>query len=117
MRTSDDMDIRNRVKVKTLSGGERRDSCYFHGVVFRKNVARRKMPTNLKHPRVLLLSCPLEYDREDMRLTSLESLWAAEEEYIRIQVSKIIALQPNIVIVEKTVSGLDILVLCCSINR
>jgi len=99
------MDIRAYVKIKTLPGGKRQDSNYFQGVGFRKNVARRTMPTYLKHPRVLLLSCALEYDREEMRMTSLENLGAAEEEYIRNQVKKIITLQPNIVIVEKTVSG------------
>ena len=41
------MDLRQFVKIKALEGGQKQESEYVDGVVFRKNVAIRKMPTEV----------------------------------------------------------------------
>ena len=49
---------------------------------------------------------PSRYQRRDDRLSSLDTVLEQEHEYIQIQVAKILALKPDIVMVEKTVSRL-----------
>lgn len=44
------------------------------GVVFRKNVANRRMSIKLFNPRVLLLAGALEYQRVSNQLSSLDTL-------------------------------------------
>jgi hypothetical protein len=60
------------VQLKKVSGGSRSDSCIVGGVVCRKNLAHRAMPTRLTNPRILLLSCAIVYQRVEGRLMSLE---------------------------------------------
>ncbi|CAH2981492.1 unnamed protein product [Chilo suppressalis] len=96
---SSDIDIRNYVQVKKVSGGSLRDSCVVHGVVLTKNVAHRGMPQQISNPTVLLLDCSIAYQRVEGKLTSLEPVLLQEEQYLMRCAARIAALQPRVVLV------------------
>lgn len=102
----DDIDIRHYVKLKKAAGGSPSDTYYVSGVVFTKNVALRNMSRRLVEPRILLISFPLVYARQQQHFMSLEPVIAQEREYLRKLVGRIKALHPSILLVQKDVSGL-----------
>ncbi len=55
---------------------------------------------------ILLLSSAIDYQRVGSRLVSLEPLMMQENEYLKNAVAKIAAFQPDVLLVEKVVSGL-----------
>ncbi len=100
----DAMDISHYVKIKTVPGGSPSDCAYVDGVVFRKQLAHKRMRPVIDRPRVLLMSCALEYQRNDNRLSSLDVISKQEEEYLNIVATQIAQLKPDVVVVEKAVS-------------
>ncbi|KAH4352472.1 1-phosphatidylinositol-3-phosphate 5-kinase [Parastagonospora nodorum] len=102
----DDIDIRNYIKLKKIPGGKPRDTAYVSGVVFSKNVALRSMPRNILNPRLVIITFAIEYARHQTHFMSLEPVIAQEREYLRNLVSRIAALRPQVLLVERNVSGL-----------
>jgi 1-phosphatidylinositol-3-phosphate 5-kinase len=108
LHRGDDIDIRNYIKLKKIPGGKPRDTSYISGVVFTKNVALKSMPRNINHPRILIVSFAIEYARHQSHFMSLEPVIAQEREYLRNLVGRIAALRPNVLLVQRNVSGLAI---------
>ncbi|KAJ3173677.1 1-phosphatidylinositol-3-phosphate 5-kinase [Geranomyces variabilis] len=106
VRGGDFIDIRHYVKIKKIPGGLPSDSEYVCGVVCTKNVAHKKMLRTINQPKIMLLTFALEYQRVENQFLSLEPLLSQEREHLKILVSRVVALQPDIVLVEKTVSRL-----------
>ncbi|KAF2819943.1 hypothetical protein CC86DRAFT_374663 [Ophiobolus disseminans] len=102
----DDIDIRNYIKLKKIPGGKPRDTAYVSGVVFSKNVALRSMPRNILNPRIVIITFAIEYARHQTHFMSLEPVIAQEREYLRNLVSRIAALRPHVLLVQRNVSGL-----------
>ncbi|KAM7438945.1 hypothetical protein ABFA07_011646 [Porites harrisoni] len=102
----DDMDIREYVKFKKIPGGSKSDCEMISGVVFTKNIANKKMSSVLHHPRILVLSCAIDYQRNENRLACLDALIRQEYEFLKNFVARVVSLKPNILLVEKTVSRL-----------
>jgi 1-phosphatidylinositol-3-phosphate 5-kinase len=102
----DDIDIRNYIKLKKIPGGRPRDTAYVSGVVFSKNVALRSMPRNISNPRIIIITFAIEYARLQQHFMSLEPVIAQEREYLRNLVSRIAALRPQVLLVQRNVSGL-----------
>ncbi|KAL1611384.1 Mitochondrial distribution and morphology protein 12 [Nothophoma quercina] len=102
----DDIDVRNYIKLKKIPGGKPRDTAYVSGVVFTKNVALRSMPRNIPNPRIIIITFAIEYARHQSHFMSLEPVIAQEREYLRNLVSRIAALRPHVVLVQRNVSGL-----------
>ncbi|KAF2132028.1 hypothetical protein P153DRAFT_364481 [Dothidotthia symphoricarpi CBS 119687] len=102
----DDIDVRNYIKLKKIPGGRPRDTAYISGVVFTKNVALRSMPRNIPNPRIIIISFAIEYARHQAHFMSLEPVIAQEREYLRNLVSRIAALRPHVLLVQRNVSGL-----------
>ncbi|KAJ5551457.1 Zinc finger FYVE/PHD-type [Penicillium sp. DV-2018c] len=102
----DDMDIRHYVKLKKIPGGRPGDTSYVSGLVFTKNLALKGMPRNIPRPNILIITFPLEYARQQHHFMSLEPVIRQEREFLENLVSRISALHPNLLLVEKTVSGL-----------
>ncbi|GBP08738.1 Putative 1-phosphatidylinositol 3-phosphate 5-kinase [Eumeta japonica] len=96
---SNDIDVRNYVQVKKVPGGTMRDSRWVPGIILTKNVAHRNMPQELQNPSVLLLDCPIAYQRVEGKLTSLEPLLMQEQEYLSRCAARISALHPKVVLV------------------
>lgn len=95
------MDPGSYVKVKCIASGQRSQSQVIKGWVFKKNTAHKHMPTKYKNPRLLLLKGVLGHSA-----TSLSSFVSMEQERDSLKsiIEMIETCQPNVVLVEKTVS-------------
>ncbi|XP_039018763.1 1-phosphatidylinositol-3-phosphate 5-kinase FAB1A-like isoform X2 [Hibiscus syriacus] len=98
------MDPGGYVKVKCIASGCRHESAVVKGVVCKKNVAHRRMTSKIDRPRFLILEGALEYQRISNRLSSFDTLLQQEMDHLKMAVAKIDAHQPNVLLVEKSVS-------------
>lgn len=106
IRNGDDMDIRHWVKLKKIPGGKPSDTVYVHGVVFTKNLALKSMPRKIVNPRIVIISFPIEYQRHsEQHFMSLQPVIEQEKEYLRMVVNRILNLDPQVLLVEKSVAG------------
>eukprot|EP00252_Welwitschia_mirabilis_P006933 TRINITY_DN1789_c0_g1_i11.p1 TRINITY_DN1789_c0_g1~~TRINITY_DN1789_c0_g1_i11.p1 ORF type:complete len:1967 (+),score=353.98 TRINITY_DN1789_c0_g1_i11:165-6065(+) len=99
------MDPGGYVKVKCVASGRPSESEVIRGIVCTKNVADRRMATECKNARLLLLGGALEYQRQANQLSSMDTLLQQEMEHLKMTVNKIEVHRPNVLLVEKTVSG------------
>ncbi|XP_062288288.1 1-phosphatidylinositol 3-phosphate 5-kinase isoform X3 [Scomber scombrus] len=101
----DDMDIRQLVHIKKISGGRKFDSTMVNGFICTKNIAHKKMNPYIKNPKILLLKCSIEYlYREETKFTCIDPIVLQEREFLKNYVQRIVDVRPNLVLVEKTVS-------------
>ena len=100
----EDMDVRRYVKIKKIPGGTPSDSEYVDGAVITKNVAHKQMLRSQRNPRVMLVTFPLEFHRVEGQYVHFGQILRQEKEYLGNLVSRIAALRPHIVMVEKSVS-------------
>ncbi|CDO73161.1 hypothetical protein BN946_scf185007.g216 [Trametes cinnabarina] len=105
-RQGADMDVRRYVKIKKIPGGAPRDSEYVDGAVITKNVAHKQMSRNLRNPRVMLVTFPLEFHRVEGQYMHFGQIFRQEKEYLGNLASRIAALRPHVVLAEKSVSRL-----------
>jgi 1-phosphatidylinositol-3-phosphate 5-kinase len=98
------MDPGGYVKVKCIASGHRCESMVIKGVVCKKNVAHRRMTTKVKKARILILGGALEYQRVSNHLSSFDTLLQQEMDHLKMAVAKIDAHQPDVLLVEKSVS-------------
>ncbi|PRP82442.1 FYVE finger-containing phosphoinositide kinase [Planoprotostelium fungivorum] len=101
----DRMDIRKYAKIKVIPEGEISDCRYVNGIVFTKNVAHKKMKRDILKPKIMLLNCPIEFQRAN-RLLQLDDVLMQEEMYLKLLVAQISALGPDLLIIGKNVSRL-----------
>src|SRR5699024_2971296 len=106
VQRGDDMDIRHFIKLKKINGGRPGDTSYVSGLVFRKNLALKSMARSIPNPNILIITFPLEYARHQQHFMSLEPVIRQEREFLENLVSRIAALKPNLLLMEKNVSGL-----------
>ena len=106
VQNGDDIDIRHYVKLKKIPGGRPGDTSYVSGLVFTKNLALKCMPRSISHPNILVLTFPLEYSRHQLHFMSLEPVIRQEREFLQNLVNRIAALRPQLLLVERNVSGL-----------
>ncbi|KAL4918958.1 hypothetical protein BDW62DRAFT_180196 [Aspergillus aurantiobrunneus] len=106
VQSGDDMDIRHYIKLKKIPGGRPGDTSYVSGLVFSKNVALKSMPRSIVQPKILIIAFALEYARHQQQFMSLEHVIRQEREFLENLVSRISALRPNLLLVEKNISGL-----------
>ncbi len=106
VQNGDDIDIRHYVKLKKIPGSRPGDTSYVSGLVFTKNLALKSMPRTLSHPNILILTFPLEYARHQQHFMSLEPVIRQEREFLQNLVNRIVALRPQLLLVERNVSGL-----------
>lgn len=106
VQRGDDMDIRHYVKLKRIPGGRPGDTSYVSGLVFTKNLALKSMPRSISRPNILIITFALEYARHEQHFMSLEPVIRQEREFLENLVSRIAALRPHLLLVEKHVSGL-----------
>ncbi|GAA0159160.1 kinase [Lithospermum erythrorhizon] len=99
------MDPSDYVKIKCLALGSPSESTLIRGVVCTKNIKHKRMTSQYKNAKMLLLGGALEYQRLPNQLASLDTLLQQESEHIKMIISKIEAHHPNVLLVEKTVSS------------
>ena len=102
----DDIDIRHYVKLKKIPGGRPGDTAYVSGLVFTKNLALKSMPRSISEPSILILTFPLEYARHQQHFMSLEPVIRQEREFLQNLVNRIVDLRPQLLLVERNISGL-----------
>ncbi|KAD4586336.1 hypothetical protein E3N88_23937 [Mikania micrantha] len=95
------MDPDGYVKVKCIATGTRSQSEVFKGLVFKKHAAHKHMPTKCKKPKLLLIQGALSVSSDG--LSSFESM-KQEADRVNNLIGMIEKLNPNVVLVEKTVS-------------
>ncbi|KAF5003970.1 hypothetical protein FDECE_9510 [Fusarium decemcellulare] len=101
----EDMDIRHYVKLKRIPGGKPGDTAYISGVVFTKNLALKSMPRRITNPRVMLVTFAIEYQRHQQHFMSLQPVIEQEKEFLRVVVQRITNLRPQVLLAEKSISG------------
>ncbi|KAF4984750.1 hypothetical protein FZEAL_111 [Fusarium zealandicum] len=101
----EDMDIRHYVKLKRIPGGKPGDTAYISGVIFTKNLALKSMPRRITNPRVMLVTFPIEYQRHQQHFMSLQPVIEQEKEFLRVVVQRITNLRPQVLLAEKSISG------------
>ncbi|KAJ7492182.1 hypothetical protein FB451DRAFT_1217284 [Mycena latifolia] len=105
-RQGEDMDVRRYVKIKKIPGGVPSDSEYVDGAVITKNVAHKQMSRLQRNPRVMLVTFPLEFYRVEGQYMHFGQIVRQEKEYLGNLATRIAALRPHVVLVEKSVSRL-----------
>lgn len=100
------MDIRHYVNFKKVPDGSRDECCSIGGVVFSKNVVHKDMATTIEKARILLLQCPIVYQRVEGKFVRIETLLLQEREYLTNVIGRIRSLNPNVIFVHKNVSGI-----------
>ncbi|QCD82988.1 1-phosphatidylinositol-3-phosphate 5-kinase [Vigna unguiculata] len=99
------MDPGDYVKVKCIASGSPSESTLIKGVVCTKNIKHKRMTSQYKNPRLLLLGGALEYQKVPNQLASFDTLLQQENDHLKMIISKIEALRPNVLLVEKTVAS------------
>ncbi|KAG9249118.1 1-phosphatidylinositol-3-phosphate 5-kinase-like protein FAB1 [Calycina marina] len=102
----DDIDIRHFVKTKKVPGGNPGDTAYVSGVVFTKNLALKSMPRRIANPRIVIVSFPIEYQRHQHHFMSLDPVIQQEKEFLKNMVNRIASMRPQLLLVQKNISGL-----------
>ncbi|KAI9511722.1 hypothetical protein F5148DRAFT_1168306 [Russula earlei] len=105
-RQGPDMDVRRYVKIKKIPAGAPKDSEFVDGAVITKNVSHKCMTRLQRHPRVMLVTFPLEFSRVEGQYMPFGQIVRQEKEYLGNLVSRIAAYRPHVVLAEKSVSGL-----------
>lgn len=103
IRQGDYLDVRNYAKVKIIPEGSREECNYIDGVVFTKNIGHKKLKSRINNAKVLLLSGGLEFQREN-RFLQLDDLLSQERSHLKFLVARIASVNPDLVLVGKTVS-------------
>ncbi|XP_024987357.1 putative 1-phosphatidylinositol-3-phosphate 5-kinase FAB1C isoform X2 [Cynara cardunculus var. scolymus] len=99
------MDPGDYVKIKCIASGSPNESTFVKGVVCTKNIKHKRMTSQYKNPRLLILGGALEYQRSHNQLASIEALLQQEMDHLKTIVSRIEARRPNVLLVEKSVSS------------
>ncbi|XP_020239345.1 putative 1-phosphatidylinositol-3-phosphate 5-kinase FAB1C [Cajanus cajan] len=99
------MDPGDYVKVKCVASGSPSESTLIKGVVCTKNIKHKRMTSQYKKPRLLLLGGALEYQKVPNQLASFDTLLQQENDHLKMIISKIEALRPNVLLVEKSVAS------------
>ncbi|KAL6007735.1 hypothetical protein ACLOJK_033236 [Asimina triloba] len=97
------MDPGNYVKVKCIESGSRSQSQVINGLVFKKNAAHKHMLTKYVNPTLLLLQGGIGPHVGSW--SSLNSLEQEKKDYLKSIIDIIEQCHPNVILVEKTVSG------------
>ncbi len=87
-----------------IPGGKLSDSAFLSGVVFHKNVSHKSMAKEILNPRIMLLANGIEYTRTENRILTLDTLMEQEARYFEILVTKITKMNPDILMVGRSVS-------------
>ncbi|KAE9607293.1 putative 1-phosphatidylinositol-3-phosphate 5-kinase [Lupinus albus] len=103
-RKGGSMDPGDYVKVKCIACGSPSGSTLIKGVVCTKNIKHKRMTSQYKKTRLLLLGGALECQKVPNQLASFNTLLQQENDILKMIVSKIEALRPNVLLVEKSVA-------------
>ena len=97
----DSLNINEFIKIKTIPFKDKSLCQVIEGFAMQKNVCSKKMRTEIRNPKIMLLNCELSANREDNK----EGFdFSIEPIYLSIVKRKIEELKPNLILVNKSVS-------------
>ncbi|XP_062194736.1 putative 1-phosphatidylinositol-3-phosphate 5-kinase FAB1C [Phragmites australis] len=99
------MDPSDYVKIKCIASGNPSDSNFVRGIVCSKNVRHKRMVSEHRNAKLLILGGALEYQKASNKLASIGTVLEQEKEHLRAIVGKIKSRQPNVLLVEKSASS------------
>uniref|UniRef100_A0ACD5XVN0 Uncharacterized protein n=1 Tax=Avena sativa TaxID=4498 RepID=A0ACD5XVN0_AVESA len=99
------MDPSDYVKIKCITSGNPTDSNFVRGIVCSKNVKHKRMVSEHRNAKLLILGGALEYQKVSNKLESIGTILEQEKEHLRTIVGKVESRRPNVLIVEKSVSS------------
>lgn len=106
LKITDTLDTKQYIKIKRLLGGRIEDSYVVDGLFWTKNVDSKKMSSSIDNPKIALLMFPIEYLKQKEQFISLRIVHSQQDVYITNLVSRLISLEPDVIIVGDTVCGL-----------
>lgn len=106
LKLTDTIDIKQYVKIKKVLGGLVADTCVIEGLFMTKNIDSKKMKRLIKSPKIALLMFPIEYLKHKEQYISLRIVSLQQSVYIGNLVSRLISLEPDVIVVGDTVCGL-----------
>lgn len=106
LKVIDTLDVKQYIKIKKILGGAIEDTYVLDGMFITKDVDSKRMPSKVNNPKIALLVFPLEYLKQKEQFISLRIVHSQQSVYISNLVSRLISLEPDIVIVGDTVCGL-----------
>lgn len=103
----DSMNINDYIKIKTIRHKNKSLCRRINGFACRKNVSSKKMRTSIENPKILLLNCGLESNRNNEPLTSSVNFDAFKGQgpiYLKNIQKKIEKLEVNLILINKSVA-------------
>jgi len=100
----DGMKFTDFVKIKLIPNKDISYSRYINGVVFTKNVADKKMKTDISEPKILLINGNLAENKERLEIDSFHDILALEEHFAKKITRVISGIKPSVVLIEKSAS-------------
>ena len=74
VRLNDSIDVNEYIKIVTVEHPTKIESRYVNGVVFKKDIANRRMRSKIEQPKILLLANSLGYAQEEGEFGGLVEL-------------------------------------------
>lgn len=105
LKITDTLDIKQYVKIKKILGGSIEDTSVVNGLFITKNIDSKRMSSSIDNPKIALLMFPIEYLKQKEQFISLRIVKSQQAVYISNLVSRLISLEPDIIVVGDTVSG------------
>lgn len=106
IKVNDTLDVKQYIKIKKILGGRLEDTSVLDGIFITKDIDSKRMQSSIDNPKIALLVFPLEYLKQKEQFISLRVVNSQQSVYISNLVSRLISLEPDIVIVGDTVCGL-----------
>lgn len=106
LKIIDTLDVKQYIKIKKIYGGSIEDTHVLEGMFITKDIDSKRMQGSIKAPKIALLMFPLEYLKQKEQFISLRIVHSQQSVYISNLVSRLVSLEPDIVIVGDTVCGL-----------
>lgn len=102
----DTLDVKQYVKIKKIFGGDVDDTSIIDGLFITKNIDSKRMRSQINNPKIALLMFPVEYLKQKEQFISLRIVNSQQAVYISNLVSRLISLEPDLILVGDTVCGL-----------
>lgn len=106
IKIGDTLDIKQYVKIKKVYGGSIDETNIIEGLFITKNIDSKKMRFQIENPKIALLMFPIEYLKQKEQFISLRIVNSQQAVYISNLVSRLISLEPDLIVVGDTVCGL-----------
>lgn len=106
LHITDTLDIKQYIKIKKIPGSTIDKTALIDGVMMTKNIDSKRMANTIDHPKIALLMFPLEYLKQKEQFISLRIVQSQQSVYITNLVSRLVSLEPDIIVVGDTVCQL-----------